>query len=336
METKGAMEIINKAFIEYPQILILVAGFALSASLGPVLIPFLKRLKFGQTVREDGPASHLQKTGTPTIGGLIFLIPILIIGIVISTFRPEIIPVVVSTFVFGLIGFIDDYLKVVRKHKDGLSIRQKSIMIILFSLAFSWYTIYYTNLGTDIWIPFFGVVNSQIFYTLFVVLYFFGTTNTVNFADGLDGLLSGLMIIVMTFVAYLANMNIVEWQGFGMFAALISGGCLGFLIFNLHPAKVFMGDTGSLALGGALAALLLMMKIPLIIFIVGAVFVIEGLSVAIQVFSFKVFGKRLFKMAPIHHHFELMGWKETKVVKIFWVFCGFTCLVGGIIVYKMF
>jgi len=330
------METIRTVLNDYPQIVCIIAGFILSAALGPVLIPFLKKLKFGQTVRDDGPQTHLKKSGTPTIGGLIFLIPILIIGIIISFFRPEIIPVIVSTFVFGLIGFIDDYLKVVHKHKDGLSIRQKAVMIIVFSIAFAWYTSVYTDLGTSISIPFIGEINSQIFYILFSVLYFFGTTNTVNFADGLDGLLAGLMIIVLTFVAYVANLNAAEWQGYGMYAALVSGSCLGFLIYNIYPARVFMGDTGSLALGGALAALLLMLKIPLMIFIVGAVFVIEGLSVAIQVFSFKFFGKRLFKMAPIHHHFELKGWKETKVVKVFWVFCGFTCLIGGIIVSRMF
>jgi len=313
-------------------ILFLLIGFAVSAGIGPILIPFLKKLKFGQTVRDDGPKTHFIKTGTPTIGGMIFLIPILLGGGVLAVFRPEVIPVVVSTFLFGLIGFIDDYIKVVRKNKNGLSIKQKAIMIFTFSLGFSIYTMLFTNLGFDIWLPLIGVVNSQIFYVIFVIVYFFGTTNAVNFADGLDGLLGGLMIIVMTFLAYCSNLALGEWDGFAMFASLVAGSCLGFLIYNIHPAKIFMGDTGSLALGGALAALLLMMKNPLLIFVIGLVFVLEGLSVAIQVFYFKFTGgKRIFRMAPIHHHFELMGWKETKVVYVFWAFCIVTCIAGAVI-----
>ncbi|MEI6601938.1 MAG: phospho-N-acetylmuramoyl-pentapeptide-transferase [Clostridia bacterium] len=313
-------------------LIMLVAGFALSALLGPLLIPFLKRLKVGQTVRDDGPKTHFVKSGTPTMGGLIFLIPVLLGGAVLSFFQPSLIPVVVSTFFFGLIGFLDDYLKVVRKHKNGLSIKQKSIMIVLFSLAFSFYTLFFTNLGFDIWLPVIGVVNSQIFYVIFVLVYFFGTTNAVNFADGLDGLLAGLMILVMLFLVFMASLVPLAWNGYGQYAALLAGGCMGFLLYNRHPAKVFMGDTGSLALGGALAALLLMMKSPLLIFVVGAVFVIEGLSVAIQVFYFKTTGKRFFKMAPIHHHFELMGWKETTVVAVFWAVCLVTCVIGAVIV----
>lgn len=316
---------------EYAQIAVLVVGLVSTAILGPILIPILRRLKFGQVVREDGPQTHLQKTGTPTIGGLIFLLPIFIGGIFISFVLPDVLPVLIATVGFGLIGFFDDYLKVVRKHKDGLSIRQKTIIIILFSLAYSIYIGWFTNIGTDVSIPFFGVVNSSIFFVLFVTVYLYGTVNTVNFADGLDGLLAGLVIIVMTFVAYISILN-SEWLAFGVFAALIIGSCIGFLFFNLHPAKVFMGDTGSLALGGALASLLLMMKMPIMIFVVGIIFVVEGLSVAIQVFSFKVFGKRVFKMAPIHHHFEVMGWKETKVVGMFWFICALTCLAGGVIV----
>jgi len=317
------------------QFVMLFLGLVLSMAIGPFIIPFLKKLKFGQTVREEGPASHLSKSGTPTIGGMIFLIPILTIGSVLAAFRPEVIPVLVSTFFFGLIGFIDDYLKVVKKHKNGLSIKHKAILIVVFSAGFACYTIF-TGMGYSIWLPFFGDVNSSIFYVIFVVLYFFGTINAVNFADGLDGLLGGLVIIVMAFIVFFGNLFMGEAQGIGLFASLVVGSCLGFLMYNLFPAKVFMGDTGALALGGALASMLLVLKIPLMIFVVGAIFVIEALSVAIQVFCFRVFGKRPFKMTPIHHHFELMGWKETTVVKVFWIFCALTSFVGAVIILKFF
>ncbi|MEI6133004.1 MAG: phospho-N-acetylmuramoyl-pentapeptide-transferase [Bacillota bacterium] len=315
-------------------VLIALLGMIISLGLGYILIPLLRRLKFGQTVRDDGPKTHLEKTGTPTMGGLMFLIPILIVGGVISIFRPEIIPVIASGLIFGLVGFIDDFLKVVKKHKNGLSILHKTIIILAFSLAFSVYTSMFTNIGIDIWLPVIGTVKSQVFYMIFVVVYFFGTTNAVNFADGLDGLLAGLIIIVMAFVAVFSYENSASWHGYGLIAALAIGCCTGFIFFNVHPAKVFMGDTGSLALGGMFAALLLMMKSPLLIFIVGAIFVIEGLSVAIQVFSFKTTGKRIFKMAPIHHHFELLGWTETRVVAVFWSFCVLTSIFGFLIVHR--
>lgn len=311
---------------------ILIAGFALTCVLGPIFIPFLHKLKFGQTVREDGPQTHLKKTGTPTIGGLIFLIPILVIGIPLCMVYNEVIPLLIATVGFGFVGFIDDYLKVVKKSKDGLSIKQKTFVILVVSIIFAVYVGWFTDIGIDINIPFIGVLQMNewvraAFYLVFVLVYLYATTNTVNFADGLDGLLSGLMVIVM--IAMICVTYIIPgYEGVREFATLVMSGCLGFLLFNAHPAKVFMGDTGSLALGGAFAAMLLMLKMPFMVFVFGLIFVIEGLSVAIQVFSFKKFGKRVFKMAPIHHHFEVLGWKETKVVAVFWTFTMVTAMVG--------
>lgn len=320
---------------EYIQYIALFGGLGLSLILGPILIPILRRLKFGQTVRDDGPQTHIQKTGTPTIGGLIFLIPILSIGCIIAVFYPEVWMIVIATAAFGLVGFVDDWIKVVRKSKDGFKIKQKTFVILAFSIAYSIYIGWYTNIGIEIDIPFLGVLNlgsfTGVFFVLFVITFLYGTTNTVNFADGLDGLLSGLMIIVMTTLAVISLWK-GEWTAVNYFSVLVVSSLVGFLAFNIHPAKVFMGDTGSLALGGMLASTLLVMKMPFMIFIFGLIFVIEGISVAVQVFWFKVFGRRIFKMAPIHHHFEILGWSETKVVKIFWAFCAITCIIGGLII----
>jgi len=316
---------------------VLLGSYIVSMLLGVIIIPWLKKLKFGQTVRPEGPQTHLQKSGTPTIGGLIFLIPVVVGGLVLSIFYPDMLPVIIATAVFGIVGFVDDWIKVVKKNKDGLKILQKTIVIVLFSIAYAVYVGWFTDVGTAIDIPFIGTVDSGIFFIIFTIVYLFGTTNTVNFADGLDGLLGGLNVIIMLFVLFVSFVCMPAGSGedLGMFALLMIGATCAFLFYNLHPAKVFMGDTGSLAIGGAIAALLLQMKMPFMIFIVGLIFVIEGLSVALQVFSFRVFGKRIFKMAPIHHHFELLGWKETKVVTVFWSFCLICCVAAGVICYMM-
>jgi phospho-N-acetylmuramoyl-pentapeptide-transferase len=299
---------------------------------GPILIPALTRLKFGQTVRDDGPATHLKKTGTPNIGGLIFLIPILFLSVYFGRIYPKMIPMAITTIGFGLIGFIDDFIKVKKRRKDGLYPKQKTVGLLLVAAVFAIYTAYFTDLGVDITIPFMGTINEKWFYIIFVIFVLYSITNAVNITDGLDGLAAGTTLIVMVFFTLIAMTN-KEWEYSMVFSSFAAGGCLGFLTFNIHPAKVFMGDTGSLALGGAVGTLAIMMKMPFIILLVGAIYVAEILSVAIQVVSFKTRGKRVFKMAPLHHHFELSGWKETKVVYSFWFVTFILCGVG-IVLYK--
>jgi phospho-N-acetylmuramoyl-pentapeptide-transferase len=294
---------------------------------GPILIPILRRLKFGQTVRDDGPSTHLKKTGTPTIGGLIFLIPVIMVSIVFASVYPEMIPLAIALGGFGIIGFIDDFIKVVRKRKDGLYPKQKTVGLLIVAAVFSFYIAYFTDIGTDIDIPLIGTVDEVWFFILFTIVFLYCVTNAVNITDGLDGLCAGITLIVMVFFTLIAMTN-QEYGFINVFSSSVAGGCLGFLTFNTHPARVFMGDTGSLALGGAVGAILVMMKMPFIIFLIGIVYVVEMLSVAIQVISFKARGKRVFKMAPIHHHFELCGWKETRVVYTFWTVTIIGCLTG--------
>ena len=314
------------------QIIVFIAAFMIALITGPVLIPALARLKFGQVVRDDGPASHLKKAGTPTIGGLIFLTPVLIISVYfyITGKYPQMLPLMIVTLGFGAVGFIDDFLKIAKKRKDGLYAKQKMFALLIIAALFSFYISVYTDLGTDIIIPFMGMDHTLDLAWMFIpftILVLLSTTNTVNLTDGLDGLLAGITLIVMIFFTLVAATR-SEWDYIRVFSAAVSGGCLGFLAFNVHPAKIFMGDTGSLALGGAIGSIAIMMKIPLYILIVGAIYVIEGLSVIIQVISFKTRGKRVFKMAPIHHHFELSGWRETKVVYIFWLATVILCVIG--------
>ena len=318
-------------FIDSIQIIPLIATFILTLIAGPILIPLLTRLKFGQTVRDDGPATHLKKTGTPTIGGLIFLIPLCLVCLYYARYDARILPLLFVTLGFGAIGFIDDLIKVVKKRKDGLYAKQKMFGLVLVSAAFSGYIAFFTDLGVDIKIPFLGTANSIWFFMLFNIFVLISTTNAVNITDGLDGLATGIMLIIMVFFTMVA-MTRNEWDYVKVFSSVTAGGCVGFLAFNIHPAKVFMGDTGSLALGGAAAAAAIMMKMPFIILVVAAVCVIEILSVAIQVISFKSRGKRVFKMAPLHHHFELSGWKETKVVAVFWMTTLILCFIGLLVV----
>ncbi len=309
------------------QIAVFVVTFLLALITGPIFIPVLTRLKFGQTVRDDGPATHLKKTGTPTIGGLIFLIPVILVSVVFASKYREIIPLVFALTGFGLVGFIDDFIKVIKKRKDGLYPMQKTLGLLIVATAFAFYIAYFTDIGVDISFPYIGTINQVWFFIPFTVIFLYCTTNSVNITDGLDGLCAGITLIVMFFLALVASTR-QEWDYVNIFSSAVAGGCLGFLTFNTHPAKVFMGDTGSLALGGAVGAILIMMKTPLIIFVIGAIYVAESLSVAIQVISFKTRGKRVFKMAPLHHHFELLGWKETKVVYSFWIVTVIFCFAG--------
>ena len=304
-----------------------VIAFAISVLLCPVMIPFLKKLKFGQFVRDDGPESHLKKSGTPTMGGLIILCSIVITSLLYMKSNPQILPVLFVTLGFGLVGFLDDYIKVVMKRSMGLHAWQKMIGQFLIAAVFAYYLANYTELGTSVIIPFTHGMEWNLgfwFYPfLFVVL--LGTVNGTNFTDGLDGLLSSITVLTATFFTVVA---IGTASGLEPITCAAVGSLLGFLVYNVYPAKVFMGDTGSLALGGLIGATAVMLKMPIYIIIVGCIYVVEVLSVIIQVTYFKKTGKRVFKMAPIHHHFELSGWPETKVVAIFSIVTAILCLIG--------
>jgi len=313
------------------QVAALVITFILALIAGPVLIHILKRLKIGQTVRDDGHANHFKKNDTPTMGGIIFLVPMLLASAFYGPRYPEIIPLAAVTIGFGAIGFIDDFIKVVRRHKDGLNPRQKMLGLIVIATAFTLYVTYSSNLGTDIIIPFMGpdatIRLPTWFFIPFTIFVLLAVTNGVNLTDGLDGLAAGVTLIVMVFFT-IVSMTRSEWDYIKVFSSIAAGGCLGFLAFNTYPARVIMGDTGSLALGGAVGAIAIVAKMPWILIVAGFVYVMETLSVIIQVYYFKKTGKRVFRMAPRHHHFELSGWKETKVVALFWTATVVFCLIG--------
>ncbi len=303
-------------------------SFAISVLLGPVVIPFLRRLKIGQTERTEGPESHLKKNGTPTMGGILILVSVVVTSLVFVRDYPRIIPVLFLTLGFGLVGFLDDYIKVVLRRSMGLRAWQKFALQIVVTGVFAFYLLHYTDVSLAMKVPFlegvyldFGWLNIPILF--FVVI---GTVNGTNFTDGLDGLASSVTVLVATFFTVVA---IGTDSGIEPITCAVVGALLGFLLFNVHPASVFMGDTGSLALGGFVAAAAYMMQMPLYIVIVGLVYLVEVLSVIMQVTYFKATGgKRIFKMAPIHHHFELCGWSETRVVAVFSIVTALLCLVA--------
>lgn len=303
-------------------------AFVISAALGPVMIPFLRKVKAGQTVREEGPESHLKKTGTPTMGGIIILAAITVTSLLYVKEYPKIMPILFSTLGFGLIGFIDDYIKVVLKRSMGLRAWQKMLLQFIVTAVFAYYVVNELGLSLSMKIPFFsgkyldlGILNVP--FLFFVMI---ATVNGTNFTDGLDGLATSVTILVATFFTVVA---VGTGSGIEPITCATVGALLGFLLFNVHPASVFMGDTGSLALGGFVAATAYMMQMPLFIVIVGFIYLIEVVSVILQVSYFKLTGgKRIFKMAPIHHHFELCGWKETKVVAVFAIITAILCLVA--------
>ena len=313
-------------------ILAIIIAFAISAVLCPLIIPFLHKLKFGQQVRQDGPQAHLKKQGTPTMGGLIILSSIIITSLFYISSYPKIIPVLFMTVGFGFIGFLDDYIKIVMKRSEGLNPIQKLIGQFIITGIFAWYVVNSGEVGTEMLIPFTGGFQSGSFLHLgifFVPALFFivlGTDNGVNFTDGLDGLCTSVTILVATFLTIVA---IGENTGISPITGAVVGSLLGFLLFNVYPAKVFMGDTGSLALGGFVSASVFMMRMPLFLPIIGFIYLAEVLSVIIQVTYFKkTGGKRIFRMAPIHHHFELGGWSETRVVAVFSIVTAILCLVA--------
>ncbi len=302
-------------------------AFGVSAVLCPVLIPFLKKLKFGQQVRDDGPQAHLKKAGTPTMGGLAFLASVIVTSLIFVGRYPRIVPILFLTVGFGIVGFLDDYIKIVMKRSEGLNPAQKLLGQLVITGIFCFYMVRYSGLGTVIHIPFLGVDwDMGWLYVPMVFVAVLGTDNGVNFTDGLDGLCTSVTILVATFFTVVA---MGEGSGIAPASAAVAGALLGFLLFNVYPAKVFMGDTGSLALGGFVASTALMLQQPLLILLVGFIYLLEVVSVILQVGYFKLtHGKRIFRMAPIHHHFELGGWSETRVVAVFSVVTTLLCLVA--------
>ncbi len=303
-------------------------SFVLSVILGPVVIPILRRLKMGQTEREEGVKSHLEKAGTPTMGGVMILASVLVTSVFYIPGYPKIIPILFVTLGFGLIGFLDDYLKVVMKRSDGLFPKQKMALQILVTAVFAFYVVKFTDVSLALLIPFSGGKYLNIGYLAVPLMFVavIGTVNGVNFTDGLDGLASSVTVLVATFFTVVA---VGTKSGIEPVTCAVVGALLGFLLFNVYPASVFMGDTGSLALGGFVASTAYMLQMPVYIIIVGLIYLVEVLSVMIQVTYFKkTGGKRFFKMAPIHHHFELCGWSETRVVAVFSIVTAVLCLIA--------
>ncbi len=305
-----------------------IISFVISAILGPVIIPFLRRLKASQTERTEGVKSHLSKAGTPTMGGLIFLASTTLTSLLYVGKYSKIIPILFLTLGFGLIGFLDDYLKVVLKRSDGLLAWQKMIGQIIVTGIFTFYLIRFTDVDLTLRIPFASGYCLDIGWAAIPLLFIavIGTVNGVNFTDGLDGLASSVTIMVATFFSVVA---VGTQSGIEPITCAVVGALMGFLLFNVYPARVFMGDTGSLALGGFVAGTAYMLQMPLFIILVGLVYLVEVASVMIQVTYFKkTGGKRFFKMAPIHHHFELCGWSETRIVAVFSIITAILCMVG--------
>ena len=311
----------------YEIVIPVIVSFAISALLGPIVIPFLRRLKVGQTERKE-LESHLKKNGTPTMGGLMILASIIITSVFYVKDYPKIVPILFMTVGFGVIGFLDDYLKVVLRRSDGLLAWQKMLCQIVVTTVFAVYMGCYSDVPLTMLIPFSGGKYLDLGWGAFPVLYLavIGTVNGTNFTDGLDGLASSVTIMVATFFSVVA---IGTNAGIAPITCAVVGALLGFLLFNVYPASVFMGDTGSLALGGFVVSAAYMMQMPLFIVIVGLIYLVEVLSVIIQVPYFKkTGGKRIFRMAPIHHHFELGGWSETRVVAVFSITTAILCMIA--------
>ena len=306
--------------------LIPVTAFIVCALIGPVLIPYLHKLKFGQSIRECGPASHMKKSGTPTMGGLMMLAA-LVLALCWGKFTPHVLMALVLTLGHAVIGFIDDYIKVVMKRNLGLTAKQKFLLQFILAGAYVYFAETHLQ-NTTLWVPLLNVTFDfgWAYYALAFIL-LVGTTNAVNLTDGLDGLVSFVSVPVTLAYAFIAYMQgMLDVSGF---ALGLTGACLGFLLFNRHPAQVFMGDTGSLALGGGVAALALLTHTELLLVIIGGIYVAEATSVIIQVAYFRLTGgKRFFRMAPLHHHFELGGWKEVKVVECFTIVSFLLSAVG--------
>lgn len=314
--------------MDYKVFIPVLIAFMLSVIMGPLIIPVLRRLKMGQTEREDGVKSHLKKAGTPTMGGVIILLSVVVTSVFYIGDYPKIIPILFVMLGFGMIGFLDDYLKVVMRRSDGLYPKQKMALQIVVTAVFAFYMVKFTDVSLAMLIPFAGGKYWNIGWLAIPVMFFavIGTVNGVNFTDGLDGLASSVTIMVAVFFTVVSiGLN----SGVEPITCAVVGGLMGFLLFNVFPAQVFMGDTGSLALGGFVAGTAYMMQMPLFIILVGFIYLLEVVSVMMQVTYFKLtHGKRIFKMAPIHHHFELCGWSETRVVAVFAIVTAILCLIA--------
>lgn len=319
------------------EIKILLITFAISVICGIITIPILKKLKIGQIERDDGPASHLKKQGTPTMGGIIMIVAIIIATVGACIFFSvtnnqelikRLIPLLIITIAFGMIGFIDDFKKLVLKNTDGLKPKYKMLGLLIIAVIYVLFLVYGFNLGTDTYIPIFKIyINIPVFlYIPLAVLVILSTTNAINLTDGVDGLASSVSCLIVTCLTVIGISN--QMYEVSIFGSIVIGATLGFLIFNLHPAKVFMGDTGSLMLGGVISSIALYLKMPLLLVLIAIIPVLEALSDIIQVMYYKKTGKRVFKMAPLHHHFELSGWKENKIVVVFSLITLIACAVG--------
>lgn len=310
---------------QYVVIMTLAISFLITVLVSPIVIPFLRRLKFGQSIREEGPKSHYKKSGTPTMGGVVIVLSIVLTAIIImykffaTEINYELWLLLIALVGFGLVGFLDDFIKIVLKRNLGLTSKQKLFGQLAIALIF-YFILHVNDFPTYIQIP--GTTlqwELGWLYPLFIVFVMVGSSNAVNLTDGLDGLLAGTAAVAFGAFALIAANDFPTFNTPMVFSLAVVGALLGFLVFNAHPAKVFMGDTGSLALGAALAAVAILMKLEVMLAVIGAVFVIETLSVIIQVASFKLTGKRVFKMSPLHHHYELKGWSEWRVVTTFWI-----------------
>ncbi|MDE6852817.1 MAG: phospho-N-acetylmuramoyl-pentapeptide-transferase [Lachnospiraceae bacterium] len=311
----------------------MMISFGLSMVLCPFVIPFLRKMKFGQYVREDGPQTHLKKAGTPTMGGVIILAAVGVTSLIFRKDAQELLPVLFATIGFGLIGFLDDYIKIIMCRSEGLTPLRKLSLQAVVTAVFVYYYLVRLHAEPEFLIPFTGGTGQGVYVSmpdwLFVLFVFFvmlGTVNGTNFTDGLDGLASGVTLLVSIFFTVVA-----AGMGSGVLpvSAAVSGALMGFLVFNVYPASVFMGDTGSLALGGFVSSVALLLKLPMFILIVGMIYMLEVLSVIIQVTFYKLTGgKRIFKMAPLHHHFEQCGWSETRIVTVFCIITALFCLLG--------
>ena len=313
--------------MSYQVVIPVIIAFVISAALAPVVIPFLRKLQVGQTERKE-LESHQQKMGTPTMGGIIILAAVVVTSLIYIKDYPKIVPILFLTVGFGIIGFLDDYLKVVLRRSDGLLAWQKMILQIVVTAVFAVYMIKVSGVSLEMLIPFSGDKYLDLGWVAVPLLFFavIGTVNGVNFTDGLDGLASSVTVMVATFFSVVA---VGTQSGIEPITCAVVGALLGFLLFNVYPASIFMGDTGSLALGGFVAGTAYMLQMPLFILIVGFIYLIEVLSVIIQVTYFKkTGGKRIFRMAPIHHHFELGGWSETKVVAVFSITTAILCMIA--------
>ena len=319
------------------EIKILLITFAISVICGIITIPILKKLKIGQIERDDGPASHLKKQGTPTMGGIIMIVAIIIATVGACIFFSvtnnqelikRLIPLLIITIAFGMIGFIDDFKKLVLKNTDGLKPKYKMLGLLIIAVIYVLFLVYGFNLGTDTYIPIFKIyINIPVFlYIPLAVLVILSTTNAINLTDGVDGLASSVSCLIVTCLTVIGISN--QMYEVSIFGSIVIGATLGFLIFNLHPAKVFMGDPGSLMLGGVISSIALYLKMPLLLVLIAIIPVLEALSDIIQVMYYKKTGKRVFKMAPLHHHFELSGWKENKIVVVFSLITLIACAVG--------